>query len=193
MMLDSSGFYERVCEATGSRSAPEIARILGISKQTVYGWERGKMPGLKGLKNIVRVCEVGNVSLEWLLTGTRPKAAASGGATNRLVSSLLGRANRLIGSSHTRAAVEMLGAALQLLLEAHSGEPPEEEMYQRAVRLSEAGTIRARELRMIGFCSALLERAAHGRTDPDRESTELMRDYVREMLKEYLSARQAGA
>jgi len=70
MLLDPEGFYQRVCEVTGESLAPDIAKKLGISKHAVYLWQQGKMPGLKGLKNVAKLAESTNTSLEWLLTGT---------------------------------------------------------------------------------------------------------------------------
>jgi SOS-response transcriptional repressor LexA len=73
MILDAKGFFARVCEAMGTESAPEIARKLGISKNAVYFWANGNMPGLKGLKNVLKVAATTNTSLVWLLTGQRPR------------------------------------------------------------------------------------------------------------------------
>jgi repressor LexA len=70
MILDSAGLWNRIRQALGLTGAPEIARKLGLSKQSVYLWEKGKMPGLDTLAVIA---ESSNVSLDWLLTGRGSK------------------------------------------------------------------------------------------------------------------------
>jgi repressor LexA len=67
--LDPKGFFNRICEALGAQNAPDVARKLGISKHAVYLWANGKMPGLNGLKNVIKIAELSGASLYWLLTG----------------------------------------------------------------------------------------------------------------------------
>jgi transcriptional regulator with XRE-family HTH domain len=58
--------WKRICESLDSETAPEIARKLGLSKQSVYEWQKGKMPSLEML---IKISESGNVSLDWLILG----------------------------------------------------------------------------------------------------------------------------
>ena len=77
MSLDSTGFYERVCEALGVKpgrgSKAQIARKLGFTKTTAGSWEKGEMPGMNSLQHVAKVSELTNASLHWLLTGQGPK------------------------------------------------------------------------------------------------------------------------
>lgn len=76
-LLDSAGFYKRVCEALGLEpgrgTKAQIAKMLDITKSAAGSWEHGEMPGRDSLKNVVRISELTNTSLHWLLTGEGPK------------------------------------------------------------------------------------------------------------------------
>ena len=74
MILDPKGFFKRVCEALnippGRGAKAKVAEIVDITKSSAGFWEEGKMPGLTGLENVVKVSELSGASLHWLLTGT---------------------------------------------------------------------------------------------------------------------------
>ena len=53
----------------GIDSPPEIGRRLGVTKHAIYLWKKGKMPGYTALRTVARVAELGNISIQWLLTG----------------------------------------------------------------------------------------------------------------------------
>lgn len=62
--------WERIQDLLHLETAPEIARKLGLAPQSVYDWKKGKLPGLDTL---LKICETGNASLHWLVTGQGPK------------------------------------------------------------------------------------------------------------------------
>lgn len=68
-LIDRAGFWQRVTKVLKSKTAPEIARKLGIKKQSVYEWQKGNLPALPMLVAIAKFPESGIVSLHWLLTG----------------------------------------------------------------------------------------------------------------------------
>lgn len=70
MAIDSSGFWDRLQEVFSGANAPEIARLTGRTKQTVYRWRDGQLPDLDILADIA---ESRGVSLHWLVTGKGPK------------------------------------------------------------------------------------------------------------------------
>ncbi|PYP87114.1 MAG: hypothetical protein DMF61_10735 [Blastocatellia bacterium AA13] len=86
-MLDRTGFYKRVCQALGIDSAPEIGRRLGVTKHAIYLWKKGSMPGYAALRTVARVAELGNTSIQWLLTGEgeAPKNTLSSQETGNVV------------------------------------------------------------------------------------------------------------
>lgn len=63
---NSEGLWERIQQALGTSGVPETARVMGLTKPSVYDWQKGKMPGLDTL---VKIARVANVSLHWLITG----------------------------------------------------------------------------------------------------------------------------
>jgi len=65
-----NGLWQRILEALDATNAPEIARKLRKTKQSVYEWRDGKSPGLDTL---ISIAETGNVSLDWLILGKEPK------------------------------------------------------------------------------------------------------------------------
>jgi SOS regulatory protein LexA len=69
LKADPAEVWGRIKETLRLETAPEIARRLGITKQSVYEWQR-KLPGLD---NLLTIAESGNTSLHWLLTGQGPK------------------------------------------------------------------------------------------------------------------------
>ncbi len=66
---DPADVWGRIKSILEAETAPEIARKLGLTKQSVYEWPK-KLPGLDSLLAIARS---GNASLHWLLTGEGPK------------------------------------------------------------------------------------------------------------------------
>jgi repressor LexA len=76
VILDPKGFFKRVCDALhispGRGAKAKVAEIVDITKSSAGFWEDGKMPGLTGLENVVKVSELSGASLHWLLTGKGP-------------------------------------------------------------------------------------------------------------------------
>ncbi|MGH9943326.1 MAG: hypothetical protein ACRD9R_13335 [Pyrinomonadaceae bacterium] len=77
MSLDPKGFFGRVCVALGVQpgrgAKAKIAKKLGFSKSSAGLWEKGEMPGINSLQHVVKVSELSNTSLHWLLTNDGPK------------------------------------------------------------------------------------------------------------------------
>ncbi|HZR47428.1 MAG TPA: helix-turn-helix transcriptional regulator [Candidatus Manganitrophaceae bacterium] len=68
---------ERIRAVRGKRTQTEFAKALGVKKQNyISRYERGRIPSPDLL---VRIAEMGRVSIDWLLTGKRGggKAAAA--------------------------------------------------------------------------------------------------------------------
>lgn len=76
MKLDTDNFFARICEALSLENTygvqAEIAQILDISPTAVGFWKK-KPPGADGLRNIIKIAELSNTSLHWLLTGKGDK------------------------------------------------------------------------------------------------------------------------
>ncbi len=70
MASTAKSFWERVQEVYEGANAPEIARLTGKTKQTVYRWRDGDIPPLDVL---VEICKSRRVSLSWLAMGEGPK------------------------------------------------------------------------------------------------------------------------
>ena len=67
---------ERIRAVRGKRTQTEFAKALGVKKQNyISRYERGRIPSPDLL---VRIAEMGKVSIDWLLTGKR--GAKGGGA-----------------------------------------------------------------------------------------------------------------
>jgi repressor LexA len=66
MGIDTAGFWKRLQELYPGKNAPEIAKEIGRTKQTVYRWRDGEMPGLDVLAPL---SESHGVSLHWLVMG----------------------------------------------------------------------------------------------------------------------------
>jgi hypothetical protein len=62
---DAAAIFERILTCLDAKNAPDIARKLGLSKQSVYDW-RESVPSLE---NLIRIASSGNASLDWLVTG----------------------------------------------------------------------------------------------------------------------------
>lgn len=69
--LDSAKIFERILIALDAKNAPEAARILGISKQAVYDWQKNT----PSVENLLRVAKSRNSSLHWILTGEGERSA----------------------------------------------------------------------------------------------------------------------
>lgn len=78
LSADPPAIWIRIREALQLKTAPEIARKLGLSKQSVYEWQRS----VPGLDSLIAIAESGNVSLHWLITGQGPKKVGDAGAIN---------------------------------------------------------------------------------------------------------------
>lgn len=60
---------ERIRAVRGKRTQTEFAKALGVKKQNyISRYERGRIPSPDLL---VRIAEMGRVSIDWLLTGKR--------------------------------------------------------------------------------------------------------------------------
>lgn len=64
--IDAEGLWSRVQQALGVQTAPEMANLLGVTKQAAYEWQKGKLPGMDML---LRIAAVKGVSIHWLVTG----------------------------------------------------------------------------------------------------------------------------
>lgn len=64
------GLWHRIVRALGAKNARDVARRLGISDSSVSDWRRqGQVPSLE---NLVRIAQLGNTTLDWLLLGGEP-------------------------------------------------------------------------------------------------------------------------
>jgi hypothetical protein len=63
--VDPQEVFSRILEALGAKNAPEAARLLGITKQAVYDWQKNT----PGIDNLLKVAKSSNTSLHWILTG----------------------------------------------------------------------------------------------------------------------------
>jgi hypothetical protein len=68
---DAQKIFYRILQTLGAKNAPEAARILGLSKQSVYDWQKS----VPSLDNLLRIAASGNTSLHWLVTGEGPERA----------------------------------------------------------------------------------------------------------------------
>jgi len=60
---------ERIRAVRGKQTQTEFAEVLGVKKQNyISRYERGRIPSPDLL---VRIAEIGRVTTDWLLTGTR--------------------------------------------------------------------------------------------------------------------------
>ena len=134
MLLDPEGFFDRVRRAMGTNSVPEIAKKLNISKHAVYFWEKGQMPGLKGLKNVIRIAEVSNTSLEWLLTGNGPSATSTPYAVLDVVAALIRSAEKLAEEKDTQAVMTVAGSTVEEIQKSAGPFSVEEDGLIKAVK-----------------------------------------------------------
>ncbi|MFY9268533.1 MAG: helix-turn-helix transcriptional regulator [Candidatus Manganitrophaceae bacterium] len=74
---------ERIRLVRGNRTQTEFAKALGVKKQNyISRYERGRIPAPDLL---VRIAEMGKVSIDWLLTGKRAIGRAAVPPQGRLV------------------------------------------------------------------------------------------------------------
>ncbi|MBB2999673.1 phage repressor protein C with HTH and peptisase S24 domain [Paraburkholderia tropica] len=73
-MSDLSSLGERLREArtTAGMSQTELAELSGVSQSTIANIESGRN---EGSKHIVKIAEVLNTNVQWLVAGTRPRMA----------------------------------------------------------------------------------------------------------------------
>lgn len=74
MPRQKTTFWERIQETYEGAKAPEIARLTGKTKQTVYRWRDGDMPPLDVL---IEISRSRGVSLSWLAMDQGPKSLSS--------------------------------------------------------------------------------------------------------------------
>ncbi len=95
-------------DATGSRGKASFSKLLGISPSTYEYYEGGRVPPAHLL---IKICEIANIDLKWLLTGQEP--AQSGGADLAIARPILRRISALLDDKPR--AVKALTAFVDLL------------------------------------------------------------------------------
>jgi transcriptional regulator with XRE-family HTH domain len=65
------GLWERLTDSLGTRKTREIAGILSVSDSLVSDWKADR--AFPTLGHLFMVAEIGHTSLDWLLTGEKPK------------------------------------------------------------------------------------------------------------------------
>jgi repressor LexA len=66
---DPTTLFERIQFVLHLESVPRIAEKMGLVKQSVYDWQKGKMPSLDTL---IQIAKLGGASLHWLILGEGP-------------------------------------------------------------------------------------------------------------------------
>lgn len=64
-------FYKRLLEIFETENTAEIARFLGLERQTLYRWRDGR--NIPSFENLSQITKCTNVSLHWLLIGEGEK------------------------------------------------------------------------------------------------------------------------
>lgn len=174
-MIDIDGMWGRICEALGSGSVPEIARKLGLTKQSVYAWQKGKPPALETLGVISKTA---NASLHWLLTGTGAKTVFGHEASDRasiaaVVRRLANEAQSLTDAGFNRSAVVILGLCFDLAMEARD--------------------TRGGDSNLVTVFAAVREKALSGKAEPSAEAVQFLGQQLTKLLNELVTAEQAGA
>lgn len=77
MSLDTTGLYDRIREALGASNPSEIARMVKLTPQSVYLWQKGNLPSIETLDVI---SSVSNTSIHWLLTGQGSQSSVASAA-----------------------------------------------------------------------------------------------------------------
>lgn len=78
------GLVERIKDALGTRRQTEVAKRLGVTPSSVSDWKSG---GAISVDTLVKVAQLSNTFINWLLTGEGPKFipdSAEGDAGNFL-------------------------------------------------------------------------------------------------------------
>ena len=154
------GLWARIQEAYDGKNAPQIARLLGKTKQTVYRWRDGEVPGIDTLAEIA---QSRNVSLHWLLLDAGPKTFESQNTTGPAVN--LRQANEVEPESAAQNSEE-----LQELLDRYFA-------HQQLIALYDMATPRARAQILAiakGFAdpdSIPVVRAEDSRTNVDKKAS----------------------
>lgn len=71
--VDPIEIFPRILEALGAKNAPEAAKLLNISKQAVYDWQKNT----PSIENLLKISKSRNTSLHWILTGEGSKFVSS--------------------------------------------------------------------------------------------------------------------
>lgn len=74
------GLWDRITQAFaashGFSDVRQIAGLLGLSLQSVYKWQKGMLPSIE---TTIRISDLTNSSIHWLLTGEGPKTIKAEG------------------------------------------------------------------------------------------------------------------
>jgi transcriptional regulator with XRE-family HTH domain len=138
-MLDSAGFYERVCEALGISpgrgSQAKIAYMLEITPTAVNYWKKGKMPGLEPLIHVAEIAKRSGASLHWLLTGEGSKYISNLQALpiETFTKQLIERLNKLPNFERRYYSLELIDTIIQ-----NSKQHLKEDRQEQAEEIEEA-------------------------------------------------------
>ncbi|MEW6356892.1 MAG: helix-turn-helix domain-containing protein [Planctomycetota bacterium] len=96
MKRDASAFNNAVCERTkalrielcGPRGRSELASMLGVTASTYHYYEKGRVLPADLL---VKLCDLTNANVEWLLLGVGPKYRSRKGGDKRKETNKTGR------------------------------------------------------------------------------------------------------
>lgn len=74
MLMDLTGFEDRLSEAFGHASRPKLAEKLGLNYQTLSNWLTGRteFPA----RELAKIANLTDFSLNWILTGKGEKRTA---------------------------------------------------------------------------------------------------------------------
>lgn len=72
--MKDAAFWERVVEAFQTDKIPEIAKKMSLTYYAVRMWKLGRMPGLEAL---LKISDMTDSSVQWLVTGEGPKSRRS--------------------------------------------------------------------------------------------------------------------
>lgn len=64
------GLYERIQQALGAQNQSEVAEIIGVTPSSVCGW---KVRGFVSVDSLLKIAQLSNTSINWLLTGRGPQ------------------------------------------------------------------------------------------------------------------------
>lgn len=69
--MEDAVFWERIVEAFGTDKIPEIAKKINLTYYAVRKWKHGRLPGLDAL---LKISDMTDSSVQWLITGEGPKS-----------------------------------------------------------------------------------------------------------------------